>query len=54
MDQLSMVWFGKSARSLCACCKEKLVARASGASESKAVEFEDALEVGEEHLDLLA
>jgi hypothetical protein len=35
-------------------CEQELVARTGGSAETKPIEFEDTLEVGEQHLDLLA
>jgi hypothetical protein len=35
-------------------CEQTLIARSAGSTQSQAIQLEDALEVGEQHLDLLA
>lgn len=46
--------FREFAEVLGCCCEMELVTRAIGTSQSQAIELQDALEVGEQHLDLLA
>ncbi len=39
---------------LCGCCEVEFIPRTTGASQSKPVEFQDALEMGKQHLHLFA
>ena len=54
----SQVWDRYQLRQLAevlgGCCEEELVAGTLGAAQSKPIELEDAFEMGEQHLDLLA
>lgn len=46
--------FGHAPQILHSSCKREFVSRASEATQSQAIEPEDGLEMGKEHLDLLA
>ena len=45
---------GHSSQILCSCCHQKLIMSTARTTQSQAIEFEDALEVSEEHFHLLS